>query len=228
MSIIVVCPGCRKSFKVSDKFAGKSGPCPNCKRVLQVPDKSQEVTVHAPEEFAGGGKTTSGKLVIKPEAFRPAKLEPVKAVLIVASVLVALAVAWIGGRARLFDNWIAATVALLVVSPPLVVGAYSVLRDEELEPYGGKELYLRSAACAVGYIVLWGMFSLLVNKGVITGELWTWVYVAPPFVLTGGLFAMAALDLDFGDGAFHYGFYLLATVILRWAAGLKWVWDVAS
>src|SRR3990170_650254 len=27
MSIIIVCPGCGKRFKVSDKFAGKIGPC---------------------------------------------------------------------------------------------------------------------------------------------------------------------------------------------------------
>ena len=60
MSIIVVCPGCLKSFKVSDKFAGKKGPCPNCKRTLQVPTKEQEVQVHAPEAFAGGGKNASG------------------------------------------------------------------------------------------------------------------------------------------------------------------------
>ena len=71
MSIIVVCPGCRKSFKVSDKFAGKSGPCPNCKRTLEVPEKTQEVKVHAPEQFAGGGRSTTGKLVLKPVAYTP-------------------------------------------------------------------------------------------------------------------------------------------------------------
>ena len=60
------------------------------------------------------------------------------------------------------------------------------------------------------------MFALLVARGVITGEIWIWLFVVPPFVLAGGLFAMAALDLDFGDAVFHYGFYLLATV-LRWA-----------
>ena len=86
MSIIVVCPGCLKSFKVSDKFAGKTGPCPNCKRTLQVPTKEQEVKVHAPEAFAGGGKSTTGKLVTKPIARVNAKLRPVTTTLIVAAV----------------------------------------------------------------------------------------------------------------------------------------------
>jgi hypothetical protein len=68
MSIIVVCPGCLKSFKVSDKFAGKSGPCPKCKRTLQVPTKETEVKIHVPEAFAGGGKSAAGKLITKPIA----------------------------------------------------------------------------------------------------------------------------------------------------------------
>lgn len=228
MSIIVVCPGCRKSFKVSDKFAGRSGPCPNCKRTLQVPTKSEEVQIHAPEEFAGGGRTKTGKLAIKPVAFTPVRLQPVTAVIVVAAALTMLMVAWVGGRTKLFDSLVVTAVGLLAVSPPLVVAAYAVLRDDELEPHAGKELYIRSTLCALAYAALWGLFSLLVARGFLTGELWTWFYVAPPFVLAGGLFALAALDLDFGDSLLHYGFYLLATMILRWAAGMKWVWDVTS
>ena len=115
-----------------------------------------------------------------------------------------------------------------MVSPPLVVAAYAVLRNDELEPYRGRNCTSarpsvpwptwRSGACSRCWF----------RRGVITGELWIWLFVAPPFVLAGGLFALATLDLDFGDCLFHYGFYLLATVILRWAAGMKWVWDVTS
>lgn len=227
MSIIVTCPGCRKSFKVSDQFAGRTGPCPACKKPLTVPTKTEEVQVHAPEEFAGGGRSTSGKLVIKPVAFTPTKVQPVTTALIVAGVLAVLVVAWGGGRAKLFDSMIATTIGLLAISPPLAAGAYCALRNSESEPFRGKELYIRSALCSLGYVALWGLFTLLIHQGWITGEeLYSWLYVAPPFVLAGGLFAMAALDLDFGDGLFHYGFYLVVTVLLRWLAGMKWVWDV--
>ncbi len=228
MSIIVVCPGCLKSFKVSDKFAGRSGPCPNCKRTLQVPKKSEEVKIQAPEQFAGGGRSAAGKLIIEPVAFTPAKLRPVTATLIVATVLVVLALTWVGGRAELFRSLFATAAGLLLISPPLVVAAYLVVRNDELEPYRGRDLYLRSALCALGYAALWGVFALLAARGVIFGELWIWLFVVPPFALAGGLFAMASLDLGFGDAVFHYGFYLLATLILRWAAGLKWVWDVST
>jgi hypothetical protein len=227
MSIIVVCPGCLKSFKVSDKFAGRTGPCPNCKRTLKVPEKSEEVKVHAPEAFAGGGRSAGGKLITEPVAFRPAKLDPVKATLIVAGVLVVLAMTWLGGRLGIFESLLATTGGLLVVSPVLVLAAYLVLHNDELEPYRGRELYLRSALCALGYVALWGLFALLAARGVIFGELWIWLFVIPPFALAGGLFAMAALDLEFGDAVFHYGFYLLATLLLRWAAGMKWIWDLS-
>jgi hypothetical protein len=229
MSIIVSCPGCLKSFKVSDKFAGKSGPCPNCKRVIQVPDKSQEVTVHAPEEFAGGGRSTSGKLVVKPEAFVPITLQPVATTLIVAAVLIALLLAFVGGHAKLFQNSLVATVVgLLAVSPPLVVAAYAVLRNHELEPYRGRELYIRSTLCGLGYAFLWGIFTVLASRGVITGDIWIWLFVVPPLLAVGGMFSFAAFDLPYGDAVFHCAFYIIATLVLRWAAGLKWVWDVQN
>ena len=228
MSIIVVCPGCKKSFNVSDKFAGKSGPCPSCKRTLQVPEKSEEVQVHAPTEFAGGGRGRTGKLVTKPVAHAYAKLKPVTTVLIAAGVLTVLAITWVAGRAGVFENMLVTTLGLLAVSPPLVVAAYGVLHDDELEPYAGKALYIRSALCALAYVVLWGVFALLVSRGIITGDLWNWVFVAPPFLMVGGLFAMATLDLEFGDAMFHYAFYLLATIILRWVAGMPWVWNITT
>jgi hypothetical protein len=226
MSIIVVCPGCRKSFKVSDQYAGKSGPCPSCKRTLKVPEKSEEVKVHAPEAFEGGGRSRTGKLIIKPDAFVTAKLRPATTALILAAALTVFAVAWVGGRAGLFNHIMASAVGLLAVSPPLVVAAYAVLRDAELEPYRGKQLCLRASLCALAYAALWGLFSLLVAREIITGELWNWIFVVPPFVVAGGLFATASLDLEFGDGLFHFGFYLVATIVLRWAAGLEWVWNV--
>jgi len=226
MSIIVVCPKCLKSFKVSDQFAGRSGPCPGCKHTLQVPSKSEEVEVHAPEAFAGGGRSTTGKLITKPVARTDAKMRPVVAAAIVAAVLVVLALTWLGGRAGLFQSTIATSLGLLLISPPLVIAAYNVLHNDELEPYFGVALYIRSAICALAYMALWGVFLVLASRGVITGDMWNWIMVAPPFFLIGGLMAQATLDFEFGDGIFHYSFYLLATLLLRWVAGMTWIWDV--
>ena len=98
MPIPVVCPKCRKSFRVSEKFAGKSGPCPNCKAILTVPALAPEVKIHTPEAFAGGGKSVTGKLVTKPVARLDIKIQPLAVALIAAAavgiVLVAAAEKW--------------------------------------------------------------------------------------------------------------------------------------
>jgi hypothetical protein len=230
MSIIVVCPGCLKSFKVSDKFAGKSGPCPNCKRTLQVPTKESEVKIHAPEAFAGGGKSTTGKLITKPIAHVNARLKPVATTVLAASVVIALVVTWVLGNAGLFDSErvglfhavVTAAVGLLVISPPLAIAGYEMLRDDELEPYRGRSLYLRAAACGWAYSSLWGLFAIL-SPYIVTGEVWNWFFV-PPFILIAALVPMGAFDLEFGDGMFHCGFYLVATLLLRWTAGMPPIW----
>ncbi len=228
MSIIVVCVKCRKSFKVSDKFAGKSGPCPNCKAVLRVPTKAEEVTIHAPAAFAEGGRTKTGKLITEPIAWVSVKLSPLAVVAIAGGALLILAAAWLGGALNFFQSTLVLAAALLAVSFPLTIAAYSVLRDDELEPYRGKTLYLRAAICAVGYAVLWGAFSLMASPafGYVTGEVWNWVFVLAGFVAVGGLIAFATLDLDYGNGALHYGFYLAVTVILGRLAIGHWIWDI--
>ena len=216
MSILVVCPGCHKSFKVSDKFAGKSGGCPKCKTVIRVPQKKDEVKVHGPA-------VTRGDLSVKPIARLQPKLEPVAIAVIAAVVLCVLLLTWAaGGLIR--GSLPVRVIGLLLVSPPLVVAAYSFLHDDELEPYQGKALYVRSAICAVGYAVLWGVFGYVGEM--ILGpqpELWQWFFVIPPFLVAGALVPLVCLDLDFGSGFFHYFFYLLVTILFREIAGMGWL-----
>ena len=45
MPIQVTCPKCFTRFSVSEKFAGKKGPCPKCKSEITVPDVGEEVVV---------------------------------------------------------------------------------------------------------------------------------------------------------------------------------------
>lgn len=226
MSILVVCPGCRKSFKVSDKFAGKSGGCPNCRTTIRVPTKAEEVKVHAPEQFAEGGRSATGKLITKPIARRETRLQPLMAVAVGGGTLIVLLVSWAAGE--LIRTSLAIRVlGLLLVSPPLVLGAYSFLRDDELEPYQGTGLYVRSAVCAASYAALWGVYGYFGGM-VLTGDLWQWFFVAPPLMVAGALVALGCLDLSFGNGFLHYTFYVLAIILLRWTAGMGWIWEVGD
>ena len=97
MAIQVICPGCHKRFKVGDQFAGRTGPCPACKHPIQIPEKGKEVKVHAPEQFESGGRSTSGKLVLKPISYRQMKTDPIVLAIVIGVVVVMLATAWAAG-----------------------------------------------------------------------------------------------------------------------------------
>src|SRR5687768_11090930 len=88
MAIDVTCPGCKTRFQVSDKFAGKQGPCPKCKGIIKVPAKSEQVVIHAPEET--GTKTATGQPIFKPIAWKETRLTTLQIVIIAASVFVVL------------------------------------------------------------------------------------------------------------------------------------------
>ena len=55
--------------------------------------------------------------------------------------------------------------------------------------------------------------------GGITSDMWLWLFLGAPAMAAGGRFALATLDLDFANGMFHYGFYLLATVLFAGPQG---------
>ena len=185
MPISVVCPGCKARFTVSEKFAGKKGPCPKCKVVITIPDKpTEEVTIHEPEQFAGGGKDAKGRPVLKPISRKVTKLSPVQMAAIGGAMIATLVIAFL---LRGIENKVPIiTIGLLLVSPPLAVAGYTFLRDDELEPYRARALMVRAALCGLGYSALWGVYWQLAANGLISGEPWQWLYVAPAFAVVGG------------------------------------------
>jgi hypothetical protein len=232
MSIQVVCPGCKKSFNVDDKHAGKTGSCPACKGKITIPEKKAEVKIHAPDEFAGGGKGVTGKLLLKPIAREEVRVKPVMASLIggavVAAIGVAVAMHWVAAESFTLRCLLSGA-GLLLVSPALAVAAYTFLRDEELEAYRGLQLLIRAALCAVVYMILWAVFAYVKStladpvSGTIPPILW--VVVAPPFLIVGAMAGKFSFDLETANGFFHYAFYLGVTMLLVWIAGFGWVWQ---
>ena len=143
------------------------------------------------------------------------------------TVLAVFALAWLAGGI-LDDFWLVRVPALLAVSFPLAWGGYFFLRDDEtLETYSGKPLWIRTAICATAYTLLWGVFGYVAPQ-VVTEDVWSWLLVGPPFLITGALIGLAAYDLDFGSGFFHYSFYLLVTILLRASAGMGWIWEIGD
>jgi len=226
MAIFVVCPGCRTRFNVSDKFAGKSGPCPKCKTVIQVPKLTEQVVIHEPEQFASGGRTQTGKLATKPIARPRMEINAVAAAAVIGAILVVAVGTFVLGRASAFENPIVRIVGLLLVTPALAAGGYAFLHSEDdLFPLQGRRLYVRAVLCAAGYLAIWAGFEWM--RGIlITPETWTWVVFASPLFVLGGFVAYLTMDLDYGNGLLHFAFFVLVTVLLRWAAHLGWIWDI--
>ena len=230
MPIQITCQKCHKRFSVSEKFAGKSGPCPNCKATIKIPEKSEEVVIHAPENL--GPTDSSGKAILKPIEREEVQTNPVAVVGIVGGIIVAI-VAAIALR-MLYPQtaeatsvedptlwWILAAGAVLL-APPLVWGGYWFLRNDELEPHKGTELLVRVLVCGAIYAALWGAYALVKTRFFPNArpEMFAFAYLGPIFLGAGGTAAMACLEIDFGNGAIHYAFYLLVTVLFCFIIGV--------
>jgi hypothetical protein len=226
MAIQVTCPGCHKRFQVSDKFAGQKGPCPSCKTVIAIPKKEEEAVIHAPQEF--GPKDAGGRPTFKPIARTEATFSPVMAGLIGFAVLIVFGLALMlrfrtgpeGPPAFLL------AVGAVVLGPAIALGGYSFLRDSELDPYRGQSLWIRVSIVGLVYAVIWGIVGYWIkwyflelewNQPLETFQL---AIVLPAMIAVGAFAAHAALDLDTATAAMHYGFYLLATVLLRLTIGM--------
>ena len=220
MPINVVCSGCKKRFSVNEKFAGQQGPCPNCKAVITIPALEDQVVVHAPDT-AGAVKDSEGKAVIAPVLREEARFSAKIAVGIVVGIIVVFVLAAIMGRSSAEGVPIVLQgLAALALAPMIVYGGYSFLRNDELEPYSGSELWLRVIACAVAYAFLWGAYAWVQWVLEIDISVTQLVFVVPPVVLVGGFAAFASLDLDYTSGLIHYSLYLIVTVLLRVTAGM--------
>lgn len=216
MPILVVCPGCKTSFNVSEKFAGKKGPCPKCKASIQVPDLKEQVVIHAPEA-ATAPKSAGGKPIFKPTARVETKFTAVQfivaAVVIVGSLVGAIFFRSSGGA----DSLIQALGALLI-APPVVFAGYAALRDQELEPHRGFGLLWRVLTVSAIYCVLWGAYCYLPGAFIedfqFPMELFMIPIFAVPILVLGGLAAAIVFDLDALQAGVHYLIYIAASVLL--------------
>jgi hypothetical protein len=226
MAIEVLCPGCKARFKVSEKFAGKKGPCPKCKTQITIPMPTAEVKVHAPETF--GPKDATGKGVLTPIFREERKFSPVMAAGIggaaAAVFLVALVLRFAYAKPEEKAHFPLFFLALgaVLLAPPLVWGGYTFLRDDELEPHRGQSLWMRVGICSAVYAGLWGIsWAIMTYLGINLSKDYLFIPMfAVPMVLAGAGSAFATLDLEYQNGIFHFGLYLLVTVLLRVVIGL--------
>ena len=225
MPIPVICPGCKARFSVSDQYAGRTGPCPKCKAPIKIPTPAaQSVTIHEPDAptatSAGTGRapTAPFKRTEKPVKVSALAMAAGGAAvcMAVAALLPQVIFPPTAARETTIPNWVLLAAAFLVAVPSVILG-YAAVRNRELEPWRGQEFIKRALACAAVYTLLWGLRGLLPPEQ--TEHLWQWFYLGPLFMAAGSLAALAAFDLDWGNAAAHFSFYVLFSALLRWLAG---------
>lgn len=225
MPIAVICPNCKASFRVSEKFAGKEGPCPKCKATIKVP-VVDEIKIHAPDDPASGkGGTPAPGEAPRPIRRKKYQIPALTLVLIGGGSLLVAIVAFLG-RQFFQGNFAVAGAALAVLSIPICVGGYEILRDDELEPFRGAGLWLRAAICGVIYAALWGGFAFLPESVFANG--WNWLFIPVPFLLAGTFVAYLCFELSPENCFFHYAFYVLITIVLRALIGLPALWNIGA
>jgi hypothetical protein len=224
MPIPVTCPGCLTRFSVNDKFAGKSGPCPKCQKSIKIPDKSEEVIIHAPEH--SGPKDSKGQAVLKPLRRTEVSLSlPV----MLAAGLGTMVVFGIALGLRLSgDQPPTALLALatILLAMPIVLVGYWFLHDDELQGYTGQQLWIRCGVCALGFAASWGIYAFLPvylnsrnSMAEISGAEMA-LYIAI-MIGMGTFVSVAAMELEILQGLQHYMFYFGITFLLAWLAGTQ-------
>jgi hypothetical protein len=227
MPIQVTCPNCFKRFQVSDKFAGKKGPCPACKKPIQVPTKEEAVVIHAPDD--GAPKDSKGKSVLKPITKKDPELT--NRVLLIAggSVLGLFALALgfrFSGGTPLWAQWLGA----VLLAPPLVQVGYGFVQDRELEPYTGIELRNRVLICSALLVATWLVYvfvpAYVLELDHAREMSWTTAGITFCVMLVLGAFAsVACFELEFFPGLIHAAFYYVTVIALALAAGVTLAGD---
>lgn len=256
MPILVTCNSCKAQFNVSEKFAGKQGPCPKCKALITIPKVAAqtgpapaapppEVKIHAPDAPDQVGKTSTGKTLSKPLLRTDARLTPRLLITVAATTILLFLAAWFGGsfvqapppltdqqavneelvaarRMQLLPIYGLRAVALLLIGFPIVLAGYAVLRDDELEPYRGRSLWLRTLICVAVFVGVWGMYLFIPDD--LAAEPFMWIAFLPILILPAAVAAYYAFELDYVGGLIHACFFFLVTLLLGWTAGLTMPW----
>ncbi len=186
-----------------------------------VPDKSQEVVIHAPEI---GPKDSKGVSVLKPLKRAEFKLSTRE--MIVAGVLAVLSLGFaIFARQFTEPPTFLMAFGIFALAFPLAWVGYSFFHDDELEEYSGKERSARVGVCALIFAVTWGLYWFLAiyfgNKTLADVDAVQFAIYLGIMFAVGSLGSLVAMDLAFGQALLHYAMYFAVTFLLAMLAGVQ-------
>lgn len=222
MPINVTCPSCFTRFSVNDKFAGKSGPCPKCKSTIKIPEKSEEVVIHAPK--VDTPTDSKGKSVIAPIRRQETKLS--MSVIVGASLgaIITLGLALAFGISKTPPPGAMLCLGAFALAIPLVVAGYWFLQSDELEGFKGKEMWVRTGIVATVFSLSWLIYVFmppLIGSHDRVSEITPveMVIMIAAMIAVGTAASVLALELEIAQGLMHFMLYFVITFILAWLSG---------
>ena len=222
MSIRVTCNKCHTRFNVSEKFAGKEGPCPKCKTKIRVPMPTDEVKIEAPK--TKGPTDTEGRAIVDPIMRKETVLSSVQIAMLIAGIIGFLALAFGLRFMELKDDaqlwWVLLGLGALLLAVPLSFVTYHIIRDNDLEPFSGFDLWRRIAICSAVFAITW--ISLPAARYAFDGHYFigSWGLASVVMFAAGAVASMGSFEFDWLYGVVHYGLYFAVAIVGRVLAGL--------
>ncbi|MEL7334874.1 MAG: hypothetical protein AAFN70_01590 [Planctomycetota bacterium] len=222
MPIAVTCPSCLTRFNVSEKFAGKSGPCPKCQKTIQIPKESEAVVIHAPA--ADGPTDRAGRPVLQPIERKETDVTKLGLAitigLVVLAFLIALGFRFTGGLPLP-----GALVVAILLGPVCAWTGYTFTHDADLEPFRGRELWTRAGICGgvmgLLWVIYWFVPAYVLELDAM--QYVPWVYAGmmlAVMVALGAGVVVVSLELEFIGGILIAGLYVTVTFALALVAGI--------
>ncbi len=215
MAIDVICPGCHKRFQVSDQFAGKKGPCPACKTMIEIPKLEDVVVIHERERTASG-------VPAKLDSIRRKSTTAGKAELVLATgTLIGGLVLTMVGRIQLaeVDPNPAFLIKLLaggLLGISSSVLGHIVLRGQDDGSVYDRKTILVSSAVGLAYTVAWRLQVLisdvvLVQDGniILPGV----VILAIAFTVISTFLPMFVFEFEFQEGLIHVALFICSLTV---------------
>ena len=214
MAIDVICTGCHKRFQVSDEFAGRKGPCPGCKTVIEIPKLEDIVVVHERETTKTGAPTKLNS--IRRHGTTVSKLE---IIISLAAVTLGLTTAFIG---RFTISGASSSPGILIwgiAGSMLGIGTsllgYIVLRNSELEIVNDRKTILKASGIGILYAVLWRL-QIIITDSALTMEdgiiLPGVIVLALALTAIASFLPMVLLEFEFAQGLVHTSLFIAALV----------------
>jgi len=158
MAIDVICSGCLKQFKVSDQFAGRSGPCPGCKTIISIPKLEDQLVIEEPEHKPGspGAHTRINGIRRRAGFFQRFEVITLCSLFTtVAVVAVVIRILQTDPVTRLnLTTGILFGFGLILLALASSALGYGVLKDAEIEVFARRTIIIRSIITAGIYCLI--------------------------------------------------------------------------